>query len=228
MTSLREIVAALEAHHGRPAPPPTTDPFALVVYETAAYLVPDDRRQAIFERLRKWGRMTPAAIADCDEDALVAAIADGGMHPRERAAKLKEAAAIALDLAEELAAAARRPLAEAIRILKRFPGLGQPGAEKVLLLCGAHPVLALDSNGLRVLLRLGRGEPKRSYAATYRSVRESVDSEVPDDTGWVARAHLVLRHHGQEVCKATRPRCRQCPLATRCQFVQGAVACAGV
>ena len=37
---------------------------------------------------------------------------------------------------------------------------GEPGAEKVLLFSGSAPVLALDSNALRVLLRLGFGLPK--------------------------------------------------------------------
>ena len=47
---------------------------------------------------------------------------------------------------------------KARRALKRFPGIADPGADKLLLFAGVTPYLALDSNGLRVLLRLGYGE----------------------------------------------------------------------
>ena len=38
---------------------------------------------------------------------------------------------------------------------------------------------ALESNGLRVLVRLGFGEDRKSYAATYKSVREATLEELP-------------------------------------------------
>ena len=61
------------------------------------------------------------------------------------------------------------PLARARRLLRRFPGIGEPGADKVLLFSRTQPVFALDSNGLRTLLRLGYGREVKSYPATYRS-----------------------------------------------------------
>ena len=50
----------------------------------------------------------------------------------------------------------------------QFPMIGEPGAEKILLFSGVLAVLALDSNGVRVLVRLGVGEERKSYAATYK------------------------------------------------------------
>jgi endonuclease III len=32
----------------------------------------------------------------------------------------------------------------------------------------------------------------------------------------VQRAHLLLKRHGQELCRRTRPRCAECPLAAGC------------
>lgn len=101
--------------------------------------------------------------------------------------------------------------------LKRFPGIGAPGAEKILMFCGALPVLALESNGLRVLLRLGHGrEEPKNYAKTYRSVREALAADLPSDAAWLARAHQLLRRHGQEICRNTDPDCGACNLAERC------------
>ncbi len=105
------------------------------------------------------------------------------------------------------------------RALKRFPMIGLPGADKILLLTRTHPVLALDSNGLRVLLRVGYGTEGRSYATTYRSVREAIASEVPNDYAWLTRAHGILRQHGQGDCKRNWPACPECPIRDRCSFV---------
>jgi endonuclease-3 len=103
-------------------------------------------------------------------------------------------------------------------VFQRFPNLGAPGAERVLLFCGAHPVLSLDSNALRVLVRSGFAPESKDYGRTYRAVRAAVDPEVPRDVAWIVRAHQVLRRHGQDVCRRSRPECGRCPVRARCAF----------
>src|SRR5439155_23408592 len=66
------------------------------------------------------------------------------------------------------------PLAQAKKALMRFPGIGEPGAEKILLLARSHATLGLDSNGVRVLTRLGVVREAKGYAATYRAVQAFV------------------------------------------------------
>jgi endonuclease III len=215
--TLREAVDALVRAFGEPPPPPVTDPFELTVYEACAYLVDDDRRLAVFRRLAKDVGITPGKLFAAGPARIARAIADGGMKPAMRAEKVLECAEIASG-ASDLAAAARLPLDEARRVFQRFPGLGRPGAEKVLLFCGAHAVLALDSNGLRVLVRLGFAPESKDYAKTYRAVRAAVEPDVPDDVAWVVRAHQALRRHGQDVCRRTSPACDRCPLEPRCAF----------
>src|ERR1039458_5911517 len=63
----------------------------------------------------------------------------------------------------------------------QFPMIGEPGAEKILMFSGVLGVLALESNGLRALVRLGFGEDRKSYSATYKSVREVTLEELPAD-----------------------------------------------
>jgi endonuclease III len=79
-------------------------------------------------------------------------------------------------------------------------------------------VLALESNGLRVLLRLGYGEEQKDYAASYRSVRTAVEAVAGTDVDQLVRAHHLLRRHGQELCKNKAPRCKECPLAGGCAY----------
>jgi endonuclease-3 len=85
---------------------------------------------------------------------------------------------------------------------------------------GVLPVLALESNGVRVLVRLGIGEDRNSYAATYRSVREATLGHLPEDCESLTIAHLLLRQHGQELCFRNSPACHSCPLNSDCPHVR--------
>ena len=214
---LVDSVLKLEAHYGAPGPPPTTDPFEMIVWENAAYLVDDTRRRAVFELLRRKVGIVPEAIARTPPEELAAVIETGGMRPAMRAEKLKTAAALALEIGlvtlRETVASSRD---EAKRLLKRFPGIGDPGADKILLFARARRSLAPDSNGLRVLVRLGLGQENANYARMYQSAARAVETLLPDDFDWCMRAHRLMRRHGQELCKQASPRCEICPLTRVC------------
>ncbi len=213
---IAEAIDRLERQHGRPRAPAVTDPFEMAVWEAAAYLVPDDRRQAVFDRLATATGLDPLRLAGLPKSKLVDLIADGGMQPEHRAAKVKAASDIAIEQGGDLKSLCHTDPALAKRIFRQFPGIGEPGAEKMLLMNGVAVGLAPESNGLRVLLRLGFGRIGKGYAAEYRSVREDLEAELPADARWRIRAHLLIRRHGQVTCKASAPRCGECPLAARC------------
>ena len=94
--------------------------------------------------------------------------------PEQSVEKLSCKRRIALEeFGGDLSPILKRPLAQAKKALKRFPAIGDPGAEKILLFCRAFPILALESNGL-LLLRLGFGEEKPNYSVTYHLVQEAI------------------------------------------------------
>jgi endonuclease III len=98
----------------------------------------------------------------------------------------------------------------------RFPGIGKPGAERIELFTGTRAVLALDSNALRVLVRLGYGEPGSAYAQTYRQAQAQASAELAETVPARQRAHQLLRRHGQTICRRSTPVCPRCPLADHC------------
>ncbi|HEX4595922.1 MAG TPA: hypothetical protein VH157_16670 [Bryobacteraceae bacterium] len=102
--------------------------------------------------------------------------------------------------------------------MKQFPTIGDPGAEKILLFCGVAPGLPLESNGLRVLTRVGYGRVQKNYGATHRSVQDGLKGQLPRDAAHLAQAHLLLREHGKTLCKTNAPLCRACPAADLCSF----------
>ncbi len=214
---LRAILEALEAGYGKPRRPLPRTPFEWVLWENVAYLVDDERRALAFRALAKLTGCDPARIAAVSAERLLEVTALGGMHPEARVDRLKEIAELALELGGgTLEALLELPEAQAQKQLARFPAIGAPGAQKILMACGKGSALALESNGLRVLLRLGLGSESKNYAQSYRSVQQALAGELPRTPAARLAAHQLLRTHGQQLCKRTSPDCDACPLARRC------------
>jgi len=193
----------------------------MILLENVAYLVSDERREQAFNALCERVGLSPPEILTAHEERLMEVARLGGMHPAARVEKLRRIAQIALqEFDGDLGAVLKQPIARAKKSLRKFPGIGDPGAEKILLFSKTQPVLALDSNALRVLLRLGYGEERKSYAATYRSAQEAIASELKRDFDWLIAAHQLLRRHGQELCKTAEPLCASCPLKSSCRYYQ--------
>ena len=89
-----------------------------------------------------------------------------------------------------------------------------------MLLRRSPAPLALESNGLRVLVRLGLGEERKSYSATYKSVRGATLEELPVDYKLLTKAHLLLRQHGRQLCLRNGPVRYACPVNSDCRFFQ--------
>jgi endonuclease III len=218
---LPNIVSKLASHYGKPAPPITTDPFELILLENVAYLVSDERRAEAFNQLRRHAGTTPGEILAAADDEILQATRLGGMHPEQRVSRLREIALIAMNEFDgDLSQALKLPLSKAKQALRKFPSIGEPSAEKILLFTGSYPVLGLESNGLRVLVRLGLGEEKKNYTATYRSVQEAIADQLAQDYDWLIGAHTLLRQHGKSLCKTSAPLCEQCPVKKSCAYFE--------
>ena len=222
MTTFSKLVNTLQRHYGAPAPPPSTDPLELIIWENIAYLASDNRRAEAFATLKQTIGTRPEQILAAQHSAL-AAIGKAGILPDVSAEKLLTIAKIAYEEFEsDLRATLKKPLPQAKKALKRFPSIGDPGAEKILLFTRSYPVMALDSNGLRVLCRVGFAEEQKNYSATYRLAQDAIHGQLPSDYDSLIRAHQLLQQHGQELCKRSKPRCAECPLSDRCNYIRKA------
>jgi endonuclease III len=219
--TFRKTIAVLEKHYGRPKPPRVTDPFEMVLWESVTYLGTDERRAAAFAALKKRVGTKPQDILNASDAALLEICSMGGIVPKRCVQKLRRAAEIAHWIfKDDVRAALKQAPAKAKAAMKKFQGFGGPGAERVLLYNHVVPVLALDSNGLRVLRRVGYGEEMKNYSATYRAVQEALADQLPKDIDVLIRAHQLLRQHGKELCKTSRPLCDDCPLTKDCAYSQ--------
>ena len=216
---LRKLIVGLKKHYGAPQLPPAHGPFELVMWENACYLLPDDRRALVFEGLRTEIGLNADAILGADRGRLLALAKMGGMRPETRVFRWLEIARITKTQFDgDLDRILKEPYDKAKKALKQFPNIGDPGAEKILLYCGAVSGLPLDWNGVRVLTRVGYGRTQKNYGATYRSVQEALQPELPRGAAALAQAHLLLREHGKQICRNNAPACRACPVADLCAF----------
>jgi len=221
MSTLREIVARLGKLYGTLKAPPLRDPFELVLYENVSYLVDDERRWKAFENLRKEIGIDPDEILNASPAAYESVVALAGSDKKGRVAKLVRAAEIAVkEFGGELGSVLTLPFKKAVAAMKNFPSIGEPGAEKILLFCGRTEVLPLESNGLRVLVRIGFAREETNYSAMYRNVRSAIADQITHELEWLVSAHLLLRQHGQLICKRTQPLCTECVLLDQCSFGQ--------
>jgi len=218
--ALGDAVRLLRERYGPPEGPGTADPFELILWENVAYLAPPARRREAFAALKSTVGTSPSAILTAGQAALERVTARGILK-HTFAAKLRECARLAIErFGGDLGKPIREPVHGAKRALRLFPGIGEPGAEKILLFSGRQPLLAPDSNGLRVLVRLGLVAAKKSYAATYAASRKAAEA-LPARPRILQEAHLLLQQHGQTLCKRTAPRCHLCPLAHGCAHARG-------
>lgn len=224
-SKLVRVVDALRAHYGRVPPPPTTDAFALVLWEKVAYLADDAKRRKAFDALKRRVGLTPTDILAAPRDLLCEIAASGGaVEAAKRADNMRIAAELVVgEFDGSLDRVLTLPLRDAKRELQRIYGIGEPGAEKILLLTRAHRVLPLDSNGARTMVRIGYGASHKNYSTMYRSVADAARPDLIDDTDWLIDAHVLLRHHGQQLCKTSTPRCETCPVANLCDHHRASI-----
>jgi endonuclease III len=218
---LRRVLEELAGLYGPAPPPPSADAFELILWENVAYLANDEQRAEALASLRRTVGTSAAGIHKASSADLAEAVGKG-ILPDASERKLRTAADIVVsEFGGDLSMLSHLPLREARKLLQRFPGIGEPAAEKILLELRRHPALTLESNGLRVLVRLGYCSADLSYAAAYRAARSLGAQLLGADFDLLLLARHVLRRHGQTICRRSKPACDECVLRRGCQYGSG-------
>jgi len=212
------ILEALEGFYGPQEPAWPTSPYLYLVWLHCGYPASDNRCSKGWESLRRTIGLEPGQILTASFPQLTKALSPGGMVPGIRARRLKEVATRVIDECGgdlEGALACAVPIAR--RLLKRFPNIADPGADRILLFAGISPIAAVPSNCPHVIVRIMRGRERENYAVTYKEAQGEIQ-KLPDSFGARIRAFLLLKRHGQDLCKRAKPKCAQCPIRESCSF----------
>jgi endonuclease III len=214
------ILATLERAFGRPRPGGPEDPYLFLIWWQCGYPPSEERCTRGWQALQAAVGSSPRALRAARPAQLARALKAGGMVPELRATRIR---AITRTVEEELggdlrAALEQRSVTEARKLLKRFPGIGAPGADRILLFAGITPVAAVPSSCPQVLVRVLKGTESAKYAATYAQARALIEQQVAATLAARRRAYLLLQRHGRELCKARKPLCAQCPISGACAW----------
>ena len=219
---IRELLRKLESIYGKQEPCWPTDPYRFLVWWHCGYPASDAACVKGWQSLNQEIGIEPEQLLAASPANLASALRPGGMVPELRAMRLKEIAARVKDeFGSDLRAALVGPIAQVRKILKKFPSIADPGADRILLFGGIVPVAAVPSNCPHVIVRIQHGQERENYGVTYREAQQAIEAEVPEKFDARARAYLLLKRHGQEVCKRTKPKCAYCRINSSCAFFAG-------
>ncbi len=216
------ILEQLEAFYGKQEPCWPVDPYLFLVWWHCGYPASDAACMKGWASLQGSIGVDPPQILRASIPELTKALTPGGMVPALRAKRLKEIATrVQEDFGGDLRRGLSGPLPQARKALKKFPNIADPGADRILLFSGVAPVAAVPSNCPHVLVRIQRGLERENYGVNYRLAQQAIADEIAGNVEERTRAYLILKRHGQELCKRTKPKCDACPVRTICAYHAG-------
>ena len=238
---LEQILEILERTYGPQKLAGPTDPYEMIVFLNCGYPASDGACAKGFDALKREVGVEPKELLAAPKAKLAKLMRPSVIVPAVCAERLKDIAGrVKNELDGNLAAALEKRIKEAEgkpgnasreknlkpakRVLQEFPTIGEPSAEKILLFSGLAPVAAVPSAFVDVPMRLFVGEPGKNYAANYRTARGMLDAGLPKTYPARQRAYLLLKKHGQEICKRSKPKCEICPLTAHCAYLQAQAA----
>jgi endonuclease III len=220
LSHLSQILDTLESFHGPQTAQWPTEPYQFLVWWHCGYPASEERCSRGWKSLNDEVGITPEKLLATPSSKLVRALKPGGMIAELRAGRLKEIARrVQKEFDGDLRSALQRlPLTQARAVLKKFPGIADPGADRIILFSGIATVAAVPSSCPQVLVRIESGQPHENYNVNYREAQEIIQSQVADTVAARTRAYLLIQQHGQQVCKRSTPKCSICPVAGSCAF----------
>jgi len=231
-TKLTRILESLDELYGKQNAVGPSTPYEMLVFAICGYPANDGTCAKGFDALQREVGVSPKELLAAPKAKLTKCMRMGGIVPELRAQRLKEIAraikdrfggdltAVLKQKLKEESKQAGKGIREAKKVLHEFPTIGEPGAEKILLFAKLATVAAVPSAQLHVPMRLFVGQEGKSYAADYRAAREILSTALPETYEARQRAYLLLKRHGQEICKRSKPKCEVCPLTAQCAYLQ--------
>jgi A/G-specific adenine glycosylase len=212
VTRLATIATDWYAQHARDLPwrEPGTSAWAILVSEIMLQQTPVNRvLPAWTDWVRRWP--SPADLAAASTADAIRAWGRLG-YPR-RAMRLHACAVAIVEKHNGL-------VPDDVSLLLALPGIGTYTAHAVAAFAfrQRHPVV--DTNVRRVMARAVGGEPDAG-AVTKAADLRLVESRLPDDPEFAARASAAYMEIGAVLCVARAPRCGECPLTTDCLWHAG-------
>lgn len=231
---LAKILDRLEEHYTVQKLAGPNNPYEMIVFVNCGYPATDLSCTKGYEPLKAEVGTKPDHILKAPSAKIAKLTKDAGMFPELRAERLKLIARITNEdfggdlnwalqqIVKDENTPQEKKLSRVKRALKEYPVIGEPTADKILLFAGIAPVAAVPSAQTGVPQRILFGSEDKNYGKGYRAAQEAMAAELPETFEARRRAYLLLKKHGQEICKRTKPKCEICPINAACSYFQEA------
>lgn len=220
-TSIVDVLDRLEKFYGPQGPSFPIEPYEFLVWWYCGYPASDAACSKGWARLTREVGIEPEQLLMAKPAKLTEVLKAGGLIPEIRAERLKELAMRAKDeFGGDLRAGLVGSLAMARKTLTTFHSIADPGADRILLFGRISAIAAVPSNCVHVLDRILHPCESKNYTTAYREAQRALATDLPEKFDARTRAYLLLKKHGQETCKRTKPKCDACPVRGNCAFVQ--------
>jgi endonuclease III len=211
---------ALEAFHGPQTPCWPLDPYEFLIWWHCGYPASDATCSKGWTSLQQRVGVSPDLLLKAKPATVRLALKAGGLIPELRTERVGLIASVVVrQFNGDLARAFRKMQPGEVRgALKKLPGIADPGADRIMLFGGLSAIAAVPSNATQVAVRMQLGPPSNSYRKNYLDGQKLIESAVPSSFEARQRAFLLLKIHGQSLCKRSTPDCGACPVAATCAF----------
>ncbi len=180
------------------------NPFELLIATILSAQCTDERVNRVTPELFK-RYPDVGSLANADMDELEAIIRPTGFY-KNKAKSLVSASKVIVEKH-------RGKLPESIDELATLPGVGRKTASVVAGACFGEPAIIVDTHVRRVANRLG-------FTDSANPEKIEMDLKVlVDRENWTEFSY-VINFHGRYVCKAKKPQCDSCKIASDCNFVR--------
>lgn len=175
------VLDRLESFYGRQEPGWPVEPYEFLFWWHCGYPASDLTCGKGWEALKRTVGTEPPRILAAPQAKLAAAVKAGGMVPELRAMRLKQIAQRMMhEFGGDLRAGLCGPAGEVRKALKKFPGIADPGADRILLFGQLQPVAAVPSNCPQVLVRIELGLERENYGVNYRDAQKLIEEQIPE------------------------------------------------
>lgn len=100
--------------------------------------------------------------------------------------------------------------------LLNLKGIGPETADSIILYSAEKAEFVVDSYTKRIYSRLGLVNEKIDY----ENLKEFIIEDIPEDLTIYQEYHGLLVLLGKNLCKKNYPKCMECPLKDKCDFVK--------
>jgi len=189
------------------------DLFKLLIFTILSQNTSSANTWKAYNNLEKKIGVTPYILANADIRDIENAIKPGGLY-KIKARRIKEVAKEVIARWNSSLEWIRKSKEDEVRkLLLSLRGIGRKTADVIISsIHGCKNAFVVDTHMFRIAKRLGIVEEKAGYEKVSKALANLFDWE--NDSNAISYFWLLAKY----ICRAKKPRCKECPLRNYCKF----------